>query len=151
MPDKQRALVFFDDHQAAPRRVREARERGFVHLVMDDNYPPPWGDNLGPMQASSGPALWGRHRLQYLDNFGKTRRPMSAQELEGVGQAFRENVEVYSTSPPLWVLEKHRFHPHPEQLLKRPLFEGREAEEYQEQYPKRFWAFNWMCYVRLKG
>ena len=34
------ALVFFDDHQAGTRRLREARAAGFAHVMFDDNYLP---------------------------------------------------------------------------------------------------------------
>ena len=38
--DKERTLVFFDDHQAHYRRLLEAFARGFRHVYLDDNYPP---------------------------------------------------------------------------------------------------------------
>jgi len=36
--DANQALVFFDDHQDAVKRVVHARRKGFTHLVFDDNY-----------------------------------------------------------------------------------------------------------------
>jgi len=40
------ALCFFDDHQNALSRVKQAYEKGFEHLIFDDNYPIGWGDHL---------------------------------------------------------------------------------------------------------
>lgn len=37
--DGQTSLAFFDDHINQARRVREAYERGFRHLLFDDNFP----------------------------------------------------------------------------------------------------------------
>lgn len=36
--DADKALIFFDDHQDAVKRVVHARRKGFKHLVFDDNY-----------------------------------------------------------------------------------------------------------------
>lgn len=36
--DPEKALIFFDDHQDAVKRVVHARRKGFKHLVFDDNY-----------------------------------------------------------------------------------------------------------------
>jgi hypothetical protein len=37
--DGKTSLAFFDDHISQARRVREAYERGFRHLLFDDNFP----------------------------------------------------------------------------------------------------------------
>lgn len=39
VPDRERALVYFDDHVDQWRRIREAAARGFRYLVFDDNLP----------------------------------------------------------------------------------------------------------------
>ena len=57
--DKERTLVFFDDHQAATRRIAEARALGFRHIVFDDNYAPATGDNFSVKKACDAEgALW---------------------------------------------------------------------------------------------
>ena len=37
---------FFDDHQDALSRVIQAHEKGFKHLIFDDNYPPGKGSHI---------------------------------------------------------------------------------------------------------
>jgi hypothetical protein len=37
--DPERSLVFFDDHQNQAKRICEAHDRGFRHIVFDDNLP----------------------------------------------------------------------------------------------------------------
>ena len=62
--DKERTLLFFDDHQSQYRRVLEARARGFVHLLFDDNYPY-GGDNFSVKMACDGDGAlhrWLFHR-----------------------------------------------------------------------------------------
>ena len=38
--DPRKTLLFMDDHQSEYRRVNEAYERGFRHIMFDDNYAP---------------------------------------------------------------------------------------------------------------
>lgn len=39
-------LCFFDDHQNAFNRLKQAKEKGFKHIIFDDNYPPDAGGHL---------------------------------------------------------------------------------------------------------
>ena len=41
-----KTLCFFDDHQNAVMRVKQAQQKGFIHLLFDDNYPPGAGTHL---------------------------------------------------------------------------------------------------------
>ena len=49
--NKDKTVVFFDDHQAGYRRLIEAQQAGFTHIMYDDNYPWP-GDNYSLKQTS---------------------------------------------------------------------------------------------------
>jgi hypothetical protein len=49
--DGQSSLAFFDDHINQAKRIREAHERGFRHLLFDDNFP------VYSLYATGGPPL----------------------------------------------------------------------------------------------
>lgn len=154
--DKSKTLILFDDHQAADRRMREARDRGFVHLVFDDNAPPTLGDSLSPMQASLAGVLkkpFGSDPWLYLDNFSKTRRHMNESDKMEIFDNFNRNAETYFTAPPLWTQTGWRFsglrngRHVPKGFLKEPLLSN--GEKWEKKYPKSFEAFWFMCYVKL--
>ncbi len=49
--DPARSLVFLDDHISHARRLREARDKGFRHLLLDDNF------SAATLHATGGPPL----------------------------------------------------------------------------------------------
>ncbi|XP_002984414.2 uncharacterized protein LOC9644262 [Selaginella moellendorffii] len=48
--DRSRILVFFDDHQSQLKRIKQARDAGFQHLVFEDNYDTGTGDHYSLRQ-----------------------------------------------------------------------------------------------------
>lgn len=102
--DPSSTLIFFDDHQAAIRRINEAHARGFRYLVFDDGYPPGTGDNLSCKKLCS-PKLWaflGVKQYTFQDNFGKTNNPLSESEFMTHVNQFRSKVKIYADFPPAW-------------------------------------------------
>mmetsp|Transcript_89644 Transcript_89644/g.254133 ORF Transcript_89644/g.254133 Transcript_89644/m.254133 type:complete len:319 (-) Transcript_89644:80-1036(-) len=87
-------LVFFDDHQAAFRRVREAKRHGFVHLTFDDNYGC-GGDNYALKK------VWRKRACVYTDNFGQVRKNISAEEAGVMAAQMNSLVAVYHEMPPV--------------------------------------------------
>ncbi|CAD7973576.1 unnamed protein product [Amoebophrya sp. A120] len=100
---KETTLLFFDDHQACVRRVEEAQDRGFRHLVFDDNYVPGHGDNMSLKricQKDMYPAL--RFPMVFSDNFNRKKRPLSDEEFGTYEKVFAEKLRVYAEFPPVW-------------------------------------------------
>ena len=128
VPDIERTLLFMDDHQAAVRRLQEARALGFQHLFFDDNYPPAVGDNFSAKQICSGMNLWnflGQEHATWKDNFSQVSRKLSPTEYKELEQRFHENTAVYAEFPPTWkgpsrfeILNEEKY----EQISEPPLF-----------------------------
>ncbi|EFJ24064.1 hypothetical protein SELMODRAFT_102324 [Selaginella moellendorffii] len=59
--DKAKALVFFDDHQSHLKRVQQAQQAGFKHLVFDDNYDTGSGDEYSLRQICDQLTTGGGH------------------------------------------------------------------------------------------
>jgi len=97
-------IIFFDDHQAGVRRIEEAREAGFKHLVFDDNYLPGCGDNLSPKMICLAPIypLLGATTFKFLDNFGKETKNISAEVFYEIQSRFYQSVDIYAEFPPVW-------------------------------------------------
>lgn len=105
VPDVQRTLVFFDDHQAGIRRLEEARQAGFRHYVSDDNYFPGVGDNFALKQICAGWPLWEfLHKPHpiYLDNFAQSRTTITMEAYEEHVRNFQAWTSVYAEFPPVW-------------------------------------------------
>lgn len=104
VPDKEKALIFFDDHQAGIRRIKESRILGFRHIVFDDNYIPGHGDNLSAKKLCN-PSIYlllGNPVLIYQDNFAKESYRLSTEDYVAQVKDFRESVQIYSEFPPTW-------------------------------------------------
>lgn len=127
--DRSRTLIFFDDHQAAPRRVLEAARLGFKHVVFDDNYLPGAGDIFSLKQACHGDdrlwRLFGR-LPRWLDNFGNPlprgqpewfpKRPtpprspklswmsrlLTPAQMATLYSVYNHTVKTYYEVPPVW-------------------------------------------------
>ena len=95
-------LLFFDDNQAQVRRLAEARRLGFVHIMLDDNYPAGNGDNLSLRMVCNGLRPWqivGASPV-FRDDFNRIQRPLSAAEVENYQNGFYRDVAVYAEFPP---------------------------------------------------
>jgi len=96
-------LLFMDDHQSANRRVSEAYERGFAHMVFDDNYVPGQGDNFSVKKVCNGDAyaiVGAPFRDQ--DYFGQKSHLLSASEWAARRELFLSIVAVTAEFPPVW-------------------------------------------------
>ena len=120
--DPQTAVVFFDDHQDAVKRLCQARRKGFVHLIFDDNYPVGAGSHRSLSQAlarSDGTS-------EYLETVIDTHcvfPPLFAHDEPITAERVKIGI------PPLEL---------PDNDLLRP---------FKEQMPQ----YRWMTYVKLKS
>ena len=100
---REETFIFFDDHQSGVRRLHEAREFGFKHVMIDDNYLPGAGDNFSPKMVCR-PSLFNLLgvEMKYVDNFGKLKQQMTAVDIIEMQTKFDKAVEVYAEFPPVW-------------------------------------------------
>jgi len=104
VPDKNDSLIFFDDHQAGIRRIKEARKFGFKFVMFDDNYIPGHGDNLSAKKLCN-PNIYSSLNnpvFTYQDDFGKKSRRLSNNDYFVLVQDFRDSVHTYAEFPPVW-------------------------------------------------
>ena len=101
--DLERSLVFFDDHQSAVRRTKEAYHLGFKYIMFDDNYIPSKYDNLS-LKIACGLKLqfYSPRNLQYKDNFGKERRPFKPADFKLMDELLDKVIVSYMEFPLPW-------------------------------------------------
>lgn len=122
---KDDVVYFFDDHQNAVQRVRDARRMGCRHLLFEDNYPLGQGDCYSLKQA----LMRDGDDAAYL----------------------RDALEIYEELPPVFAVPTTRWgtgwHEHgstPEPLLTKV------EQPYQQLFLDEAQSYTWMCYARLK-
>ncbi len=116
------ALVFFDDHQNAYNRALQAWEKGFEHLIFDDNYPGGSGSHL-TLQA---------HLSSGKEKAARLRQIIEEYEIFPPLYQYDEPItmeKVYIDIPALDIADTPPF-----ELLKREMD-----------------TYRWMTYVRLGG
>lgn len=101
--DPRKTLLFMDDHQSEYRRVNEAYERGFRHIMFDDNYAVGTGDNFSTKKVCSTKAYAVLNKpYKQSDNFHKTTKVLTEQQFKEKSTTFKNHVEVYAEFPPVW-------------------------------------------------
>ena len=96
-------LVFFDDHQSALRRTKEAYDRGFRYIMFDDNFSPRAYDNLSlKIMCGIKLGIYEAKDLQYKDNFGKKRRLFKPGDFKMMDFLFDALVKSYMEFPIPW-------------------------------------------------
>ena len=96
--DKSTALILFDDHQSGYLRTLQARNFGFKHIMLEDNFPLGFGDNYSL-----------KHLLMkiktptttFTDNFSRYSRVISREEHYQNQANFFKAVNSYHEFPPL--------------------------------------------------
>ena len=118
--DKERTLIFFDDHQSEYRRTLEAFAHGFRHLFFDDNYLPMKGDNFALKEACDGDGalqmlLSGKPyppAATFAYGMGTTpKKPLviTPPIRRNISAALRKVADVYYELPQLWPSHGSRF------------------------------------------
>lgn len=85
--DLSKALVFFDDHQNAYKRVLQACEKGFTHLIFDDNYPITNDSHLTLQSCLSLGEKEARHLQEIIEKyevfppFYQYNKPVTAEKI----------------------------------------------------------------------
>lgn len=148
--DKERAVVFFDDHVDAMKRVRGCVEHGFRHLIFEDNYPHFRGDcySLQEVFAETGHQAYPGWRAAISRLRGRLQdrtippNSMDAAYVRGVSEA-------YEILPPIFALDKTRWGDAWPSVTPQPLLD-RVTEPWQQVLLDEATWYTWMCYLRLK-
>jgi hypothetical protein len=170
--DMDRTLVFFDDHRPALMRSRQAQDFGFVHVVIDDNYPPGFGDHYSLKQACDG-GRWfyvncvDKHSktkcehksIKYLDSEASDQPTLTNDEIQKYALEFSRLVDVYYEFPPLWTVHgRSRFKISNEAMdagVRPPVFAPDEETELQRvlsvSMEDEAARFSFATYVRLRS
>jgi hypothetical protein len=141
-------LVFIDDHVDAIDRCRWAKQAGFKHLVIEDNYPPGKGDcySLQEVFAETGhrvsPRL--RHRIgRLLGRLKDKEIPPNSED----ASSLRQMADIYEVMPPIYKLPLNRWGDEwkgPEGLLTEV------SEPWQQVFYDEAKWYTWLCYVHLR-
>jgi hypothetical protein len=151
--DKDKTLVFFDDHIDAIKRCRMCVEHGFKHVIFEDNYPPKRGDCYSLQEVFLNAGHWANPRLRAKISrmLGKLQDHEISPNTED-STYMRSIVDVYDVMPPIFKLEQTRWgdvwddrFPTPEPLLKEV------STNWQKTYFDEAKWYTWLCYLRLRA
>jgi len=150
--DKNDTVVFFDDHQNAFERVKQAKKMGFINLIFEDNYPKEKGDCYSLKKAFQHagfmppkPSL--KQRIFRVIKPTKTIQPNieDAHYLKNV-------LDIYYEFPPVFKKEKTRWdddwneNTYPTPL---PLYTSIEHDALKI-FDKEAVFYTWICYAKVK-
>ena len=151
---RERTVLFFDDHQNAVERVRQAETLGFRKMVFEDNYPPGKGDCYSLKKAFAGAGFEPQQRTRGLT--AALRRALEVRaEQEGRvepndtdAESLRRRLYVYHEFPPVLKPSQTRWgdpwddrYPTPEPLLSAA------TEDHQEVFREEAQDYTWLCYA----
>ena len=168
-----RALVFFDDHQNAYKRLQQCKWFGFKHVIFEDNFPVSQGDcysmkkafaNAGFIPPGSSQTASGRKLLlRILEQFKRLVHPnapsfMPQYETVSVlpnctdSKVLQNNLDVYFEFPPVFQVKKPECFDQWDQVTSptpEPLLDASCKPDYEV-----FWEeadfYMWICYAKLK-
>jgi hypothetical protein len=150
--DTENALVFFDDHVDAFARTKQCAERGFKHIVFEDNYFPPSVSDLYTLKlAFAGAGYKAPNTLRYWGGRIKgTRSDVTVKPNFDDAATLRDMLAVYEELPPVFLPSINRWGiaadtiPTPAPLLDAV------TEPWQQVYADECMWYTWIAYARLK-
>lgn len=167
-----RALVFFDDHQNAYKRLQQCKWFGFKHIIFEDNYPISQGDCYSLKKAFANAGFEPAYSSKMPNNniFSKILRrsallaginpiTLTAQyETVKVRQnnidsrVLQKNLDVYYEFPPVIKSCKTRWGDKWEDALyptPAPLLEQSDKST-RKLFVDEAVHYTWICYAKLK-
>lgn len=145
--DPETTVLVFDDHQNAVERVKQSREKGFRHLLFDDNYPTVDSADCYTIKLALDEAGW--HPERTLKNAVKGflgRLPDAVKPNSEDARWLRSVLEIYSEMPPVVRPERTRWGTEMPATVEA-LFAPEDAPEL---FRTEADAYTWMCYLRLR-
>ncbi len=154
IPNKDNAVLFFDDHQNALERIRNGVNIGFKHYIFEDNYPSKKGDCYSLKKAfqHSGfnPNSGRKGFKQIINNIIK--KEIKIQPNPDDAKYLKDVLEIYYEFPPVFTKNITRwgdnwseeFYPSP-----KPLFKSIE-HDYLNLFYQEAIHYTWICYAKAK-
>jgi hypothetical protein len=154
--DKDKTLLFFDDHQNAFERLKVAKKMGFKHLLFEDNYPARSGDCYTLKKALMHAGFKGetpnpKGRLEKVKAiFSPPKAEIILPNAEDA--AYLKNIcKIYYEFPPIFKTETTRWndawvdydYPTPLPILNTV------TEPHQQIFYEEARFYTWFCYVQL--
>ena len=158
IPDKENAVLFFDDHQNAFERVLSAHAMGFKKFIFEDNYPPGKGDSYSLKQVFefSGfkpvnviPRTF-KALIKFALNFIKASIIIEPNQKDA--KLLNEIGKTYFTFPPVFTNPFTRWGDewnNKSYITPEPLFKLVENDSLRI-FKKEAGDYNWLCYFELK-
>jgi hypothetical protein len=151
---KEKTLLFLDDHSDAMARCRQANDRGFRHLLFEDNYPPPHGDCYSLKKAFLGAGYQAPRSARAVVGrlLGRRSDRTVAPNQQDAMELKDRLVETYEELPPIFKTATTRWgDPWDDRYpTTRPLLTT-VARPFQQVFLDEARDYTFMCYVRLKG
>lgn len=97
---QENALVLFDDHQSAYRRILKENKHGFKRLIFEDNYPYQRGDALS-LKSICEVQRQKAWRGLYMDNFARKIVKQNWEDHLAMGEELDKSLAIYYEFPPL--------------------------------------------------
>jgi len=126
IPEKEKTVLFFDDHQDSLQRIKEGKKIGFKKYIFEDNYPIKQGD------------------------FYTLKRVFQINTDDAM--YLKKELNTYYEFPPVFVREKTRWGDkweEPEYPTSVPLFKTIEDESLRLFYEEAQ-SYTWICYADIK-
>jgi len=140
--DKQKIVIFLDDHQHILDRLEFISDLGIKHLLYEDNYPSIQGDVLSPKKI-----LACQDYVIHKNGYREINK-FSYFDYD----KFLEFVKIYQELPPIFKLEKTRWGDKWDNInysTENPLLSMKEKSEFDIFY-KEADSYTWICYMELK-
>jgi hypothetical protein len=150
-------LMFFDDHQNAFDRVKQARVFGFKQFIFEDNYPAIQGDCYSLKKAFMHAGFTPEKRKPdtfraWAANILKPQKIKEVVPNSEDSDYLQSNLDVYYEFPPVYKSEKTRWndnwdethYPTPEALL------NQNSETQYSLFLDECIYYTWICYAKLK-
>lgn len=150
---KDETVVFFDDHINEFERFQLSVERGFRHVLFEDNYPPGQGDcySIKKVLAHTGHRAFPGVKAQISRMLGRMQdRTIHANTTDA--DYIRQHADVVEELPPIFKHELTRWgDPWDERYpTVEPLLNSID-KPYQQTYFDEAGGYTWLCYARLSA
>lgn len=140
--EKDKIVVFLDDHQNFLERLEFVHRLGIKHILYEDNYPPSQGDTFSPKKILA--------QRDYIMDQGGQRSTHSFSPLDH--ERFSNCVKVYQELPPIFKTETTRWGDpwsDPEYPTEKPLLPSHENKKFPEFFEEAD-SYTWICYMELR-
>lgn len=134
--DRDKVLVFFDDHQDFNNRIDFLIDSNVKHVIFEDNYPIGQGDCISPKKIVEA-SLRNEKIQERLVN-------LSEKDVKSI----REKFVNYSEFQPIFVDSITRWKVPWSYETPNPLLNHSESSKYEEFFRERF-DYTWICHLEL--